>query len=232
MLIIIIRQISIDYTLRRLAAKCANKHIIERRSNKLNPFQLSMGIAGGAEAAVHAIWRLTDDLSDDNVLVKLDFVNAFNTVWRDTILDTMADKAPEIYKFVLASHSCESKLAFGPYTILSWEGSQQGDPLSALEYCDAAQPTLLKSKSQTKLGYMDDLKLKGKIHVIASDIDMIVADAARTGLQLNPAKCEIIAVNFNEVEKYPIFKDFKWIRKEDLTILGTRSWKARLLTRR
>ena len=49
---------------------------------------------------------------------------------------------------------------------------------------------------------------------------MIVADAARTGLQLNPAKCEIVAANFNEVEKYPIFKDFQRIHKEDLTILG------------
>ena len=168
-----------------------------------------MGVADGAEAAVHAIRRLTGDLSDDNVLVKLDFVNAFNTMRRDTISDTVADKAPEIYKFVLASHSCESKLAFGPCTNWSREGSQQGDHLSALEYCDTAQQTLLKSKSQTKLGNMDDLKLKGKIHVVASDIDMILADAARTGLQLNPVKCEIVAANLNEIEKYPIFRDFK-----------------------
>ena len=67
---------------------------------------------------------------------------------------------------------------------------------------------------------MDDLKLKGKIHVVANDIGMIVADVARTGLQLNPAKCEIVAANFKEVEKYHIFKDFKRIQKKDLTILG------------
>ena len=171
-----------------------------------------MGVAGVAEAAVHAIRRLTDDLCDDNVLVKLDFVNTLNTVWRDTILDTVTDKAPAIYKFVLAAHFCESKL--------SREVSQQGDPLSAVEYCDAAQPTLLKSMSETNLGYMDDLKLKGKMHVVARDIEMIVADAVRAGFQLNPAKCKIVAANFNEVEKYPILKDFKGIRKKDLTILG------------
>ena len=98
-----IRPIAIGNTLRRLAAKCANKHIIERRSNELSPFQVGVGVAGGAEAAVHAIRRLTDDLSDDNVLVKLDFVNAFNTVRTDTILDTVADKAPEIYVCVSIS---------------------------------------------------------------------------------------------------------------------------------
>ena len=68
---------------------------------------------------------------------------------------------------------------------------------------------------------MDDHKLTRKIHVVASDNDMIVADAARAGLQLNPAKCKIVAANFNVVERYPIFKDFRRIRKEDLTILGS-----------
>ena len=87
-----IRPIAICYTLRRLLAKCANEHIIERRSNELSPFQVGVGVAGGAEAAVHAIRRLTDDLCDGNVIVKLDFVNAFNTVRRDTILDTVAER--------------------------------------------------------------------------------------------------------------------------------------------
>ena len=68
---------------------------------------------------------------------------------------------------------------------------------------------------------MDDFKLKRTIiHVVVNDIYMIVAAVARTVLQLHPVKCEIVAANFNEVEKYPIFKDFKRIRKGDLTILG------------
>ena len=93
-----------------------------------------MGVDGGEEAVVHAIRRLTEDLCNDNVLVKLDFVNAFNMMRMDTILDSVADKAPEINKFVLASHSCESKLAFEPYNIVSREGFQQGGPLSAVKY--------------------------------------------------------------------------------------------------
>ena len=45
-----------------------------------------------------------------------------------------------------------------------------------------------------------------------------VADTALTALQLNPTKCEIVAVN--EIKNYHIFKDFKHIRKENLTFLG------------
>ena len=54
-----IHPIAIGYTLHRLAAKCANVHIIESCSKELSPLQVGVGIAGGAEAAVHAIRRLT-----------------------------------------------------------------------------------------------------------------------------------------------------------------------------
>ena len=41
-----------------------------------------------------------------------------------------------------------------------------------------------------------------------------------TGLHLNSHKCEIIANNFELVDQYPIFKDFKRIAKEDMHLLG------------
>ena len=43
-------------------------------------------MSGGAEAIVHAI-RI------------LDFSNAFNSVRRETVLDKIAEKIPELYKF-------------------------------------------------------------------------------------------------------------------------------------
>ena len=53
-----IRPIVICYTILRLAAKCANNHIIERRSKELSPLQVGVDVAGGEEAAVNAIRRL------------------------------------------------------------------------------------------------------------------------------------------------------------------------------
>ena len=95
----------------RLAAKCANRHVIERRS---------VGVSGGAEAAVHSIRRVVDNMPDDHVLVKLDFVNALNSVRRDTILESTANNIPELYKFVLAFHSCEvcEGCVFGEHIVL------------------------------------------------------------------------------------------------------------------
>ena len=52
-----IRPIAIGYTLRRLAAKCANTHVLHTIGAKLLPEQLGLGTPGGCEAAVHATRR-------------------------------------------------------------------------------------------------------------------------------------------------------------------------------
>ena len=70
-----IRSIAVSYTLRRLAAKCANSFVIKRRSEEFQPIQVGAGVSGGAEAAVHAVRRLVEHLPDDQVMVKLDFTN-------------------------------------------------------------------------------------------------------------------------------------------------------------
>ena len=76
-------------------------------------------------------------------------MNAFNTVRRDVILVSTADKTSELYRFVHASLACSPKLTYGNKTIIFDAGSQQGDPFGGLEYCDAAQPTLLATTSRT-----------------------------------------------------------------------------------
>ena len=78
------RPIAVGYTLRRLVAKCANAHVIKRRSDEVQPIQVGVGVSGGAEAAKHAMRRLVTNLPDDHVVVKLDFSNAYNTIRRDS----------------------------------------------------------------------------------------------------------------------------------------------------
>jgi len=76
--------------LRQLAAKCANNYVIKRRSEALRPQQLGVGVPGGEEAAVHAARRLVANLPHHHVVVKLDFLNAFNRFRNDIILDNIA----------------------------------------------------------------------------------------------------------------------------------------------
>jgi len=215
-----IRPIAIGYTIRRLAAKCANRHAIVRRSEQLKPLQVGVGVSGGAEAIVHTMRRSLDEESDEIVTVKLDFVNEFNSVRRDHLLDSIASNTPELYCFAFAKYSCEPKLVYGNHIILSREGNQQGDPLSSLEFCDALQPTLSSLKSDIRLGFMDDVTLHGKVDVVAADVETINAASGVTGLVLNPLKCEIIANNFDSVPSLAVFNEFKRVNTRDMTLLG------------
>ena len=104
--------------------------------------------------------------------------------------------------------------------IISAEGSQQGDPLSRLEHFDDAQPTLLSTSSRTKLGFVDDTNLEGKISQVANDVQLIIDSHQYTGLRLNAHKCETIANNFELIDQCPICKDFQRTAKEDMTLLG------------
>jgi len=215
-----IRPIAVGYTWRRLAAKCANSYAVTRLSQLLAPIQLGVGIPGGAEAAVHATRRWLTTMPEDNVLVKLDFTNAFNTLRRDSLLEAVAKEIPELYRFAHASYSNRPLLRYGSSIILSEEGTQQGDPLGPLEFCLVLQPLLIKLKSDLRIGYLDDLTLGGKKDTVAADVQLIAEESKHMGLLLNRSKCEIACHNIQTPIDEPAFQEFSYMALEELTLLG------------
>jgi len=79
-------------------------------------------------------------MPNENVLVKLDFSNALNSLRRDCVLEAVAKDSPGILN---ASYSCGSVLQFNEYVIMSEEGPQQGDPLGPMLFCLTIHPLLL-----------------------------------------------------------------------------------------
>ena len=97
--------IAIGYTIRRLTAKCANKYATEKLAAQLTPIQLRVGIPGSTEAAVHALRRYAEDLPNDHIIVRLNFINAFNTLRRDELLKAFWREVPKIYNFAHATYN-------------------------------------------------------------------------------------------------------------------------------
>ena len=135
--------------------------------------------------------RYVEVLPAGHAIVKLDFSNAFNSIRRDLLLDTMAKNIPELYRFTLAKYSCEPTLVYGAHTIPSRVGSQQGYHLSSLEFCEAIQPVLDDFDSELDIGFMDDLSLSSDLSTLEKDVNTIIEAESVTGLWLNPSKCEI-----------------------------------------
>ena len=137
----------------------------------------------------------------------------------------------ELYRFVKDSLDCHQVLIHGDDIILA-EGSQQGDPLRGLKYCESIQLILLEKKAGTMMAFVNDINLEGKVSSIARDVQSIIDSNPTTGLVLNASKCEIMAKNFQMINKFSIFKDLKelllrtghyWVhqslKEEQLTML-------------
>jgi len=178
-----VRPIAIGYTWRRITAKCANAYATCVLSTLFNPIQLGVGVSGSCEAAVHATRRYAENMPATHCIVKLDFVNAFNSLHRDAMLQAAHDNIPGIYKFCHLAYSRPSILAFSDRTILSEEGPQQGDPLGAALFCVTIHPLLTSLSSELEIGYMDDLTLGGDDKPVAGDVKTVESQGQEFSLK-------------------------------------------------
>ena len=213
-----IRPIAVGYTVRRLVAKCANNFAQEQLATYFRPLQLGVAVAGGCEAAVHATRRFISQMANGQAVVKLDFSNAFNSLRRDAMLDTVSNRLPQLYKFCWTSYNGDSILQIGDKSIISAEGVQQGDPIGPLLFCLTLHPLLSSLSSDVRIGYLDDVTLGGDLSVLSRDVASVSSQGAAIGLCLNTTKCEVICSS-----KCPpglIISDFAHILPSDAMLLG------------
>ena len=216
-----IRPIAVGYIWRRLTAKCANRHATESLTSILSPKQLGVGVKGGAEAAVHATRRYLQQMPEGNILAKLDFKNAFNSLSRNAMLEAVAEYAPDIYHLCYSAYSSPSILSFGNHIkSSSSEGPQQGDPLGPLLFSITIQPILEKLKCELVIGYLDDITIAGTVDHVATDIETTVMEATRMGLVLNASKCEIIHMENEITSEHDVFENYLFVKPIDASLLG------------
>ena len=108
------------------------------------PVQIAVGVKAGIAKLIFAV---TEHMRahPDHTLLKLDFSNAFNSVWRRTILKECWDnpKLRHLYRFFFANLSPRA-LILG-LRALSEEGVQQGDPSGPAGFCIALHSGLTNS---------------------------------------------------------------------------------------
>ena len=190
-----IRPIAVGLTLRRLISKAACSKAVGACKSALAPRQLGVGVKGGAEAVAHAARRYLAEMGPDQVLVKLDFINAFNSVRRDAVLEAVALHVPELLAFTKSAYGAPSILQFGGEQVLSEEGVQQGDPLGPLFFSLALNGPLQGLGGEFIAGYLDDVSVGGRVSEVSSEVVEFETQAAAIGLRLNHTKCEVIGLS-------------------------------------
>ena len=187
-----VRPIAVGCTYRRLATKLALRSIRAELGEQLRPTQLGYGTPGGCEAAVHATRAFSQCLSGDDVIVKIDMKNAFNSARRDQFLSRVRETAPSTYHLLWQAYSKPTPLFCGVSEISSSTGLQQGDPSGPAVFSLAVHQAVSAVTAPFNCWYLDDGTLGGKVTTICSDVRDLISNMAKIGLDINPAKCEII----------------------------------------
>ena len=212
-----LRPIAIGYYWRRLASKCANAFGIKKVASILFPHQIGVGIPGGCEAAIHATRRFLSNLPQNQVCIKLDFSNAFNSLYRDCIQDRVNELIPEISSYCFLSYAEASILQFGEFQLSSQVGPQQGDPLGPLLFCLPLQKVLVSLSSPLAFSYLDDVTLGGPAEIVSKDIKFLEQECSSLGLNLNRSKCELIA---HSPVPDSTFDNYLFVTPGQATLLG------------
>ena len=143
----------------------------------------------------HAARRFLSEMCPGQVLAKLDFSNAFNTLRRDAMLEAASQFVPDLLPYVISAYGSASLLSFGDEKIESIEGIQQGDPLGPLLFCITTHKALQSINSAFISGYLDDVGVGGNVQSVIEDIQQLELEANELGLRLNYSKCEIIGLD-------------------------------------
>ena len=144
------RPIAIGEALRRLTAKCLCHAVKEPAQTYLSPLQVGCGSKLGAEIAFHSIrrWCAQNVGSQEKVLLKVDFSNAFNCVSRTAVLAETQEHLPGLMRWVEWCYAGRTNLLFGGHTLDSEAGVQQGDPLGPLLFSLAVHPLATRLSKQ------------------------------------------------------------------------------------
>ena len=106
-----LRPLAVGNIFRRLSAKCAGYHVFESRQATNGNRQVGGGTKSGAELASHVFRCLIESPQPkENVILKIDFENAFNSINRHFMLEKDFEIHPEGYKYSQLAYSQPSFL--------------------------------------------------------------------------------------------------------------------------
>ena len=197
-----IRPIAIGEVLYRTVGRAACRQKRNDFDSYFKPLQYGVMSPGGAEQILHTI---TAHLAkhQGHALVSLDSANAFNTVRRGTILETLASTSPDLQclfplvaQLYLDDGALHTYDSFGNVRRLrSRSGTRQGDPLAPFLFALAIHPTLKRVQSDhghhgvVILAYLDDIFVLGPpVHALAAAKDLR-SHLATINLLANESKC-------------------------------------------
>ena len=188
-----VRPVCVGDALRRLLCRAYTATLKGRLKELVGDHQLGV-LQGGYEIGVHALRKLANQcITTGEVILILDFSNAFNAANREMMLTLTCLFLPELAKLAFWLYAEESNLVTSRGdNVLSSTGAQQGCHLANMLFALIIKKIAEKIKSvKTKAFYWDDSYLKGTPEEVTEALETIIGLQNETGLRLCLPKCTV-----------------------------------------
>ena len=202
-----VRPIGVGEIPRRIIAKAVLSVIGGEIQEAAGSIQLCSGQTSGIEAAVHAMKQAYEDEAVEAVLL-VDAKNAFNCLNREAALRNIQHLCPSLATILINTYRKPSYLYMDGSTLLSQEGTTQGDPLAMSMYAIGIIPLIQKVSCGVKqVWYADDATAAGQLKPIQQWWDNLQGLGPDFGYFVNSSKTTLIVKEHHLAEAMKVFEN-------------------------
>ena len=169
--------------------------------------QVCAGHQAGSEAAICAI-KKTAEHPDTEATLLVDASNAFNTLNRKVALFNIQKRCPPLANVLINTYRQHPQLFVDGETLLSREGTTQGDPLAMVMYAIATVPLIHRLQHEViQVWYADDATAGGKLTNLRSWWDQLVQCGHEYGYHANANTTWLVVKEEHLTQAKELFAD-------------------------
>ena len=218
-----VRPIGIGEVIRRVVGKSILNVIKSDIMEVTGCSQLCAGVSSACEAVAQAVREVYDSDGAEGFLL-VDATNAFNSLNRGMALRNVLHLCPSLGRILINLYCIESNLFIGGDTLLSKEGTTQGDPLAMVMYAVASIPLIRELSSIPnirQLWYADDATGMGPLRGLRQWWDRIKELGVYYGYWPNAIKSTLLVKKDQLEEARELFRGTDvMITCEGVKVLG------------
>ena len=211
-----VRPIGVGEVIMRVIGKCIMKVLKEDIKEAAGSLQLCAGHRAGGEAAIHAMREIYEEDGTEAVIL-VDATNAFNSIDREAMLHNIKVKCPTLSVYVENTYGTPTELFIEggdggkEDTLLSEEGTTQGDPIAMAMYSigmSVLQSELAYKQTNVKsAAYADDYFGAGNIRDLRQWWGKLETIGPKYGYKTNASKTWLIVKEEKEKDARELFRD-------------------------
>jgi len=200
-----VRPIGVGEVVRRIVGKAIAWSLQSEIQEAAGPLQVSSGLKGGAEAAIHAMRSVFESDTTDAVIL-VDAANAFNRLNRQVALHNIQYLCHPFSQALINTYRVPSRLfIIGGGEIQSQEGTTQGDPLAMQFYALGTNPLLQHLRQSVpevqQVWLADDATGAGKLDSLKVWWDKVIQEGTKLGYFVNESKSWLILKNPEDLDR-------------------------------